>query len=125
MSGSIFGWSLPPGCSTLPDEEQRSPPQCEDCEDYNEKTEKCPYGDWALTGGNIDFDKCPKVSMIKECNNCKKKINKVIADIPEDCIASGYGTCFCCSPECAKELQDKINKEIEDERIYDKGIREM
>lgn len=38
----IFGWSLPPGCGTLPGEEPL-PPSCEDCSE--ERFEKCPRTD--------------------------------------------------------------------------------
>lgn len=116
MSGNIFGWSLPPGCSTLPSEEQLTPPQCEDCQDYDEDTQKCPYGDWATD--NVNFDKCPKVSTIEKCDNCKKEINMVRADIPKEHTAYGNDTCFCCSESCAKELQDKIDKEFEEDKKY-------
>ena len=44
---SIFGWSLPPGCGTLPGEESQ-PPCCEECLD--EEYEQCP-----------GIDKCQKV----------------------------------------------------------------
>ena len=118
MSGNIFGWSLPPGCSTLPGEEQLNPPQCEDCQDYDEDKQKCPYGDWAID--NVDFDKCPKISTIAKCDNCNKEINKVKADIPKEHIATGYGVCFCCSELCAKELQNKFDRDVEQEKEYKK-----
>jgi len=114
MNRNIFGWSLPPGCSTLPDEEIRNPPVCEECNDYDEKTQKCPYGNWETD--NINFDKCPKVSMIDKCDNCKKEMNKVIADIHKEHTAYLYDTSFCCSKKCAKELQKKFDKEIEEEK---------
>lgn len=43
---SVFGWSLPPGCSILPGEEA-IPPSCEDCEIPEDA---CP-----------GMDKCEKV----------------------------------------------------------------
>ncbi len=39
---SIFGWSLPPGCGTLPGEESEAP-CCENCPE--EVYEKCPGQD--------------------------------------------------------------------------------
>lgn len=42
MSNSIFGWSLPPGCSSVPGDEPQ-PLCCEECSD--ELFEKCPGQD--------------------------------------------------------------------------------
>jgi len=44
---SVFGWSLPPGCGTLPGEESQ-PPSCEECQD--DEYEQCQ-----------GQDKCQKV----------------------------------------------------------------
>lgn len=115
---NIFGWSLPPGCGTLPDEEQLCPPKCEECEDYNDENQTCPYGSWG--DDNVLYEKCPKISMIMSCDNCNKLINKVIADIPKENTATLYDVNYCCSEKCANELQKKFDKEIEEMKMIEK-----
>jgi len=123
MSG-VFGWSLPPGCSTLPNEEYHP---CEDCELITEiKTQfgtkmVCPAGNFGTDKNpcNPNFDRCPIHSFIATCNNCKKRIEEFIADIPKEHSTFCYDVEYCCSKKCAEELKKKFDKEIMDDKMYE------
>ncbi|MDP2194249.1 MAG: hypothetical protein Q8K36_06965 [Alphaproteobacteria bacterium] len=72
MGRSIFGWSLPPGCGTLPGEESQ-PPCCEECPE--EKFKVCPGQDNCQEVYLISHPACclnHKVEMIdSECGECQ------------------------------------------------------
>lgn len=117
----IFGWSLPPGCGTLPGEEQNYPPFCEDCPAYFElKTDPkkdavgyCPAGPWEKNGP--DFDRCPVVGFVQICAGCKKRVGLFKRDIPQDHVVNGIEeTMFCCSKGCADTLKAKVDAEIKE-----------
>jgi hypothetical protein len=101
MSQHLFGWSYPPGCNGPPDDD--IPPECEECPLDNEG-KQCPY--------EKAEDYCYRLNMIEKCPVCDKEVHKVKGAIKEDCIATGYEVCYCCSPICAKTLQERIEKEF-------------
>lgn len=62
MSRSVFGWSLPPGCSHIPDELDNMPKFCE---------EECPDIDRAdATGCRCDPDHCPDLAANMHLRSC-------------------------------------------------------
>lgn len=79
MSKSIFGWSLPPGCGTLPGEESQ-PPCCEECPE--ELFEKCP-----------GQDKCKEVYLAGNPACCiDHKVEMTCGECGE-CQADFWATC--------------------------------
>lgn len=102
MSSSVFGWSYPPGCSGVPGDDV--PQVCLDCELCDEVVGSCPYE------GIEDY--CFKLSLVKECAECKKKLCKVQGAFKPEQIACGYEQAFCCSKECRDKLQAKIDEEL-------------
>lgn len=79
------------------------PPECEDCDLYDDAIGTCPYM-------NIE-NYCYKIALVKKCTKCGKAMCKVQGAFKKEETASHWDTYFCCSKECAKELQDKLNEE--------------
>ena len=96
----LFGWDLPPGVTSNMIEDTCSGynSQCEECDLFDDELGKCPYTD------NEEW--CHKISLITECENCKKKMNKVQGAFKKEEIADfdSYMQFFCCSVKCAKEI---------------------
>ena len=105
MADRLFGWDLPPGVTSSMIEDQVMPITCEECEIYDEKLGTCPYM------GNENW--CYKLSLVKECANCKKKLCKVEGAFTKEEIVIGYELHFCCSKKCSEELQNKLQEEID------------
>ena len=101
----IFGWDLPPGVTSAMIEEQAYvPPECEDCELYDEELGTCPYMD------NVDY--CYKRATVKKCANCGKKMCKVKGLFEDSEIVCDVCLMYCCSDKCAAELQDKVYRGV-------------
>ena len=76
---SIFGWSLPPGCGTLPGEESQ-PSCCEECPE--EEYEQCP-----------GQDKCRKVYFESYPACCLNHKVKMTDGECGECQADFWATC--------------------------------
>lgn len=96
-----FGWSLPPGVTTLPGEES-IPKECEECNDLNEDGE-CPFYK------REDF--CPKLCTVSKCGSCGASVPpKVQGEWPKDLIVCGmHDLIFCCSTFCAETERKKMD----------------
>ena len=55
-----FGWSYPPGCSSVPGDEP-IPPECETCRIWEKNGEVCPWE------GHEEY--CHRLSMVHVCAN--------------------------------------------------------
>lgn len=80
------------------------PPECEDCDLYNEDLNTCPYA------GNEGY--CHKISLVTKCAKCGKALCKVQGLFKQEEIAYYYEAMFCCSKKCADELQKEVDEEI-------------
>jgi hypothetical protein len=99
--------NLPPGVTDAMIEEQAGanmPLECEECELFDDKAGTCPY--------QGKENACFKISLVKACAKCGKPIGLVEAAIPKEHIAHTYEMDFCCSIACAKDIQDKFDKQI-------------
>lgn len=99
-----------------PFDEKNSPDECEVCELYDEHLKICPAGSWKE--GYPDFDRCPAVGFVHECEQCKKTIDMFRADFPDNQIVqdSEGGIVYCCSTKCAEDMKKIFI--IEDERDF-------
>ena len=76
---SVFGWSLPPGCGTLPGEESQ-PPCCEECQD--EEYGQCP-----------GQDKCQKVYLESHPACCLNHKVEMTGGECGECQADFWAVC--------------------------------
>ena len=105
----IFGWSLPPGCNTLPGEEDMGP--CEDCNLCDENG-SCPASSIKNGITNVDYDICPKMAETK-CHACGKVYDKpkLLGEFKREEVVSGiWDNIFCCSEGCARTEKEKVDK---------------
>ena len=101
---------------TTPYDERNSPNECEDCTLYDEHLEICPAGSWK--SGYPDFNRCPAVGFIRECERCKMPIGMFRADIPNNQTAcdSDGNVVYCCSTKCAEAMKNRFL--MDDERDF-------
>jgi len=120
MSDRIFGWSLPPGVSTLPGEEYIP---CEDCRNIDDNG-NCPAGD----SEKPDWDMCPVVNFIDKCDRCGKSLKVLMKYMPKEHIVCEYFSgepIYCCSKECADKVRLENDKNAEAEEKARKQYEEL
>ena len=102
--------NLPPGC-TVGDigrafGGEDPPAECDDCEHVDKETGdvRCPFGE--------QFEYCPRVGVVKECEVCKKPMGIVPGCVKHK--VSFFHEMYCCSEACRDKLKASIDKQIKD-----------